>query len=70
MRAAFKGHSVLTVGEQEGFAVRGGIVNLTKEKNKVRFEINLDAAKRAGLKMSSQLLKLAKVIHDTDKEGT
>lgn len=70
VRAAFKGRSVLTVGEQDGFAARGGMVNLTKEKNKVRFEINPDAAKRASLKMSSQLLKLAKIVRRPgDEEG-
>lgn len=68
VRAAFKGRSVLTVGEEEGFAARGGIVNLTKEKNKVRFEINLDAAKQARLKISSQLLKLATIVRGPDDE--
>ncbi|MCZ6872572.1 MAG: YfiR family protein [bacterium] len=57
-----KGASVLTVGEMVQFAQSGGIINFTRRKNKIRLEINLDAAKRAGLKISSQLLKLAKVI--------
>ena len=54
--------SVLTVGEVEGFAERGGIVNLRKEQNKVRFDINVEAAERSGLKISSQLLKLGKIV--------
>ena len=57
-----KGASVLTVGEMVQFAQGGGIINFTRRKNKIRLEINLDAAKRAGLKISSQLLKLAKII--------
>ncbi len=59
-----KDSNVLTVGDTEGFAERGGIINLTKEENKIRFEVNVDAAKRAGLKISSKLLDLAKVIRN------
>ena len=59
-----KGSSTLTVGETEGFAVRGGIINLTVEQNKLHFEINLLAAERAGLKISSRMLALAKIVHE------
>lgn len=51
--------SVLTVGEMEDFAERGGIINLIITRNKLRFEINLEAGDRAGLQLSSQLLNLA-----------
>ncbi|HKS38026.1 MAG TPA: YfiR family protein, partial [Verrucomicrobiae bacterium] len=53
-----------TVGDVAQFARRGGVINLTMEGNKVHFEINLDAANRAGLRISAQLLKLGKVLHD------
>jgi hypothetical protein len=53
---------VLTVSEIEGFAEQGGIINFISERNKVRFEINTDAAKRTGLNISSDLLKLAKLV--------
>jgi hypothetical protein len=53
---------VLTVSEIEGFAEQGGIINFISERNKVRFEINTDAAKRTGLTISSDLLKLAKLV--------
>jgi YfiR/HmsC-like len=59
---SLKGSGALTVGESEGFAVKGGIVNFTVEGGKVRFEINAHAAERAGLKISSKLLSLAKVV--------
>lgn len=52
----------LTVSEIEGFARRGGMINFYLEGNKVRFEINPEAAQREGLKMSSQLLSLGKII--------
>ena len=51
--------SVLTVGETDRFAESGGMINFVKEGNKIRFEINEVAAKRAGLKISSKLLSLA-----------
>ncbi len=53
---------VLTVSEIDGFAEQGGIINFISERNKVRFEINADAAKRTGLNISSDLLKLAKLV--------
>jgi len=59
-----KGSSTLTVGETEGFAGLGGIINLTVEGNKVHFEVNQLAAQRAGLKISSKLLSLAKIVTD------
>jgi hypothetical protein len=55
---------ILTVGDTEGFAARGGIVNFRVEENRVRFEVNPDAAKRAGLELSSQLLKLAILVRE------
>src|SRR5881394_957037 len=54
--------SVLTVSETENFARRGGIINFFLDGNKIRFEINADAAQRKGIKISSQLLKLGKVV--------
>ena len=54
--------SVLTVSETENFARRGGIINFYLDGNKVRFEINAEAAQRKGIKISSQLLKLGKVL--------
>ena len=49
---------VLTVGEDPGFLGHGGIINFYIEGNKVRFEISAEAARAAGLHVSSQLLKL------------
>jgi hypothetical protein len=53
---------VLTVSETQGFAQRGGIINLYLAGNKVRFEINPAAARHKGLKISSELLSLGKII--------
>ncbi len=54
----------MTVGETEGFAQAGGVINFTVEESKVRFEINVTTAERAHLKISSKLLALAKVVKD------
>lgn len=61
-----KGSRTLTVGETEGFAVLGGMINLTVEANKVHFEVNPLAAERAGLKISSRLLSIAKIVKEQD----
>ena len=62
MLEKLKDARVLTVSEIDGFAQQGGIINFISERNKVRFEINPDAARRLGLNISSELLKLAKVV--------
>jgi len=57
-----KGVPVLTIGETPGFAKNGGIINLILEDNKVRFEVNVQAAKEADLNISSRLLALARIV--------
>lgn len=65
--AAFKNHACLTVGEEPEFAQAGGMINLLLEDGKIRFEVSLDVAEKAGLKISSRLLKLAKIVRDRRK---
>jgi hypothetical protein len=64
-----KASSTLIVGESQNFALAGGTIQFFLEDNKVRFYINIDAAERAHLKVSSKLLALAKVIHDDRQRG-
>lgn len=59
---ALRGQPVLLVGEVERFARRGGMINFVEVDQKIRFEINEEAAKQAGLRISSQLLKLATIV--------
>ena len=59
-----KGSNTLTVGEVKGFAEQGGIINLTREENRLRFEVNIDAAAKSRLKISSKLLALAKIVKE------
>jgi hypothetical protein len=62
-----KGASILLIGDTDGFAQQNIIINFYLEENKVRFEINTDAAKLARLKISSKLLKLAKIVRSGDR---
>lgn len=57
-----KNKHMLTVSDMNKFAHRGGMINLKQVKDKIRLEINHEAAKQSGLKVSSKLLKIAKVI--------
>jgi hypothetical protein len=67
---AVKNFPVLTVGEQADFLENGGNINFLTVDHKIRFEINLDSAKRNNLKIRSKLLKLAKrVINEEKPEG-
>jgi uncharacterized protein DUF4154 len=58
----FEGVPVLTVSDADGFAEHGGVVRLRMERSRVRLDINLAAAERAHLKISSELLKLARIV--------
>lgn len=61
---SIRGAHVLLAGESTGFAASGGTIEFTLEDNHVHFTINTDAANRSGLKFSSKLLALAKIVHD------
>ncbi|MDD5564970.1 MAG: YfiR family protein [Thermoanaerobaculaceae bacterium] len=61
--AAFRGRPVLTVGDTDGFAEAGGIIGLFLEDNRVRFEINVEAADEAHLTISSRLLNLGRLVN-------
>jgi hypothetical protein len=56
---ATKGASALTVGESDGFIAAGGVIEFRVEESKVKMEISAEAAKRAGLHISSKLLSLS-----------
>ena len=53
------GKGVLIVTEEKGMAQKGSSINIIEHENKIRFELNENSIKQAGLKISSQLLSLA-----------
>jgi hypothetical protein len=52
---------VLTVGDSDNFETNGGAIRFFTEDSRMRFEINTDATDAAKLKISSKLLKLARI---------
>lgn len=59
---AVRGFPVLTVSEEEGFLQKGGMINFYADSKNLRFEISPRAAELAGLKLSSRLLAIARVV--------
>jgi hypothetical protein len=62
--APLAGSSVLSVGDSPQFIAVGGIVRLFMNAGQMRFAINVEAADRAKLHLSSQLLALATIVRD------
>jgi len=62
--AGLRNTSVLTVSESDRFTRSGGIVNISFRDNRLLLEVNQSAAERAGLKINSKLLKVARVVRD------
>ncbi len=59
---AFEGTYALTVSEVRDFARLGGAFNFFLERGRVRFEVNPEAARRHGLRVSSELLRLGRPV--------
>ena len=59
---ALAGSALLTVGESPGFAASGGIISFKLDGARLRFEINVEAARQARLRISSKLLSLADIV--------
>jgi len=59
---SLRGADALTVGDTKGFVEQGGMINFVLENNRVQFEVNRKAAEQCGLKISSKLLSVAKLV--------
>lgn len=62
-----EGTPTLTVGETEEFVGRGGMVGFRVREDVVRFDVDLDQSARAGLKVSSQLVRVARRVISTSR---
>jgi hypothetical protein len=60
--ARLKKTNTLTVGETPGFPLAGGMINFSIQDNRVKLEMNLDAATRAGLKVNSKLIAVSRLV--------
>lgn len=67
--ADLEGAPVLTVSGIEGFAESGGMIQLREENGHVRFDVNPQAARRAGLEIRSKVLRLALRIVDNETDA-
>lgn len=54
-------HNTLTVSDADDFGKRGGMVRFVVEDRRVRLRINVEAARAAGLTISSNLLRIAEI---------
>ena len=60
--AGLAGKPVLTVSDVAGFCEAGGMVELRRDRNRIQLRVNRGVAERAGLRLSSQLLKMAELV--------
>jgi hypothetical protein len=68
--ASLKKANTLTVGETPGFAQAGGMINFSIQENRVKLELNLEATTRAGLKVNSKLIAVARLVsHNSAAEA-
>lgn len=59
--------AVLTVGDSDGFANERGVVGLVLKGNRIQMEVNLAAAQRSGVNISSRLLKLVNLVGEPNR---
>jgi hypothetical protein len=65
---AVSGKPVLTVGDSQGFAERGVLINLFEESGYLRFDINMAAVQASPLKFSSRLLRLGRQVQPQQQQ--
>jgi len=58
------GTNILTVGEHKRFARAGGMIQFVMRDGMVRFAMQPEAARRAGLRLGAKLLKLAEIVKE------
>jgi hypothetical protein len=59
---------VLTVSDTLNFARRGGGIEFVREKNRLRFDVNLQGAEQGGIRVSARLLRVARAVHESPKK--
>lgn len=67
MLKAVRDQPVLTVGDSSGFAEAGGMIGFLLQDNRVRFDVNLPSAQRSKLRVSSNLLRVARRVLEPPK---
>lgn len=65
--AVVKDRPILTISDRPGYGSAGVMINFYREGDYLRFEINQHAVDRSGLRFSSQLLRLARLVEEPDR---
>lgn len=60
--STWRSTGVLTIGESDSFARDGGMIGLVKVGQQIHMQVNLEAARRAAVKINPQLVSLAEVV--------
>jgi uncharacterized protein DUF4154 len=68
MLSAVRDLPVLTVSDTLNFARRGGGIEFVREKNRLRFDVNLQGAEQGGIRVSARLLRVARAVHESPKK--
>jgi hypothetical protein len=63
-----RGRSILTVSDLPDFARQGGMIGFISQNNKIRFQINHEAAQQAKLSISAKLLQLAQIVRTNKRQ--
>jgi len=61
-RALAEEQGALTFGDGDDFVEAGGMIGISVAERRVRFDVNLEAARRGGIRLSAQLLRLARQV--------
>ena len=64
IREMVRFRGILTVSDVADFCRRDGMVNLLTAGRKIRIQINVEAARRSGFKISAKLLRLSQIVSD------
>lgn len=65
--ASLRQRPVLTVADTDSFLSAGGMITMLEQQQRIRYHINRTAALKAGLRLSSQLLKTAIDVQDDER---
>jgi hypothetical protein len=55
-------NKTLTVGESNGFAMQGGMIDFVNREGKIKLQINLEKIKQSGIGISAKLLEVAEIV--------
>jgi hypothetical protein len=55
-------NKTLTVGESNGFAMQGGMIDFVNREGKIKLQLNLKKSKQSDLKISAKFIEVAEIV--------